>query len=113
MPETVKFNLRLPADLHAEAAELAKSSGLSLNAFVLLALRNWTDYQSGKRSQRATARPAPARRPQATAATPRPAPAKPAIEARTPASFPKVGRNDPCPCGSGLKFKRCHGGAPA
>lgn len=22
---------------------------------------------------------------------------------------PKVGRNDPCPCGSGLKFKRCHG----
>ena len=22
---------------------------------------------------------------------------------------PKVGRNDPCPCGSGKKFKRCHG----
>ncbi|MBI4250619.1 preprotein translocase subunit SecA [Candidatus Uhrbacteria bacterium] len=22
----------------------------------------------------------------------------------------KVGRNDPCPCGSGKKFKRCHGG---
>ena len=21
-----------------------------------------------------------------------------------------VGRNDPCPCGSGRKFKRCHGG---
>ena len=21
----------------------------------------------------------------------------------------KVGRNDPCPCGSGLKFKHCHG----
>ncbi len=20
-----------------------------------------------------------------------------------------VGRNDPCPCGSGQKFKRCHG----
>ncbi|MEW5818456.1 MAG: PBPRA1643 family SWIM/SEC-C metal-binding motif protein [Spirochaetota bacterium] len=20
---------------------------------------------------------------------------------------PKVGRNDPCPCGSGLKFKKC------
>jgi uncharacterized protein YecA (UPF0149 family) len=19
------------------------------------------------------------------------------------------GRNDPCPCGSGMKFKRCHG----
>jgi uncharacterized protein len=22
---------------------------------------------------------------------------------------PKVGRNDPCPCGSGRKFKQCHG----
>lgn len=21
---------------------------------------------------------------------------------------PKVGRNDPCPCGSGMKFKKCH-----
>jgi preprotein translocase subunit SecA len=20
-----------------------------------------------------------------------------------------VGRNDPCPCGSGLKYKNCHG----
>ncbi len=25
----------------------------------------------------------------------------------------KVGRNDPCPCGSGKKFKRCHGSAVA
>jgi len=23
---------------------------------------------------------------------------------------PKVGRNDPCPCGSGKKYKKCHGG---
>jgi preprotein translocase subunit SecA len=23
---------------------------------------------------------------------------------------PKVGRNDPCPCGSGKKYKQCHGG---
>jgi preprotein translocase subunit SecA len=22
---------------------------------------------------------------------------------------PKVGRNDPCPCGSGKKYKHCHG----
>ncbi len=22
---------------------------------------------------------------------------------------PKVGRNDDCPCGSGKKFKKCHG----
>jgi uncharacterized protein YecA (UPF0149 family) len=24
-------------------------------------------------------------------------------------SDPKIGRNDPCPCGSGKKFKKCHG----
>jgi preprotein translocase subunit SecA len=26
---------------------------------------------------------------------------------------PKVGRNDPCPCGSGKKYKKCHGSASA
>ncbi|MEO6227221.1 MAG: preprotein translocase subunit SecA, partial [Thermomonas sp.] len=25
------------------------------------------------------------------------------------ADLPRVGRNDPCPCGSGKKFKQCHG----
>jgi preprotein translocase subunit SecA len=24
-------------------------------------------------------------------------------------SIPHVGRNDPCPCGSGKKYKNCHG----
>jgi uncharacterized protein YecA (UPF0149 family) len=28
---------------------------------------------------------------------------------RVLARTPKPGRNDPCPCGSTLKFKRCHG----
>jgi hypothetical protein len=28
---------------------------------------------------------------------------------RQASSFPKVGCNDPCPCGSGLKYKNCHG----
>jgi preprotein translocase subunit SecA len=23
--------------------------------------------------------------------------------------YANVGRNDPCPCGSGKKFKKCHG----
>jgi hypothetical protein len=32
-------------------------------------------------------------------------PPKPA----TPTNVPKVDRNDPCPCGSGKKYKRCHG----
>jgi preprotein translocase subunit SecA len=31
--------------------------------------------------------------------------------AHTPAEWSNVGRNDPCPCGSGKKFKKCHGAA--
>jgi len=41
----------------------------------------------------------PARRPQPRLATPQPARRE----------GPKIGRNDPCPCGSGQKFKKCHG----
>ncbi len=26
-----------------------------------------------------------------------------------PGSYPRVGRNEPCPCGSGKKYKKCHG----
>ncbi len=29
------------------------------------------------------------------------------------AEGPRVGRNDPCPCGSGRKYKKCHGAAEA
>jgi preprotein translocase subunit SecA len=40
--------------------------------------------------------------------------AAPAEEIKLPSvtirrEAPKVGRNDPCPCGSGKKFKNCHG----
>jgi uncharacterized protein len=31
-----------------------------------------------------------------------------AQEAKMQAAFAKAGRNDPCPCGSGRKFKHCH-----
>ncbi|HHV37648.1 MAG TPA: preprotein translocase subunit SecA [Candidatus Cloacimonetes bacterium] len=34
---------------------------------------------------------------------------EPEIKARPITSAPKVGRNDPCPCGSGKKYKRCCG----
>jgi uncharacterized protein len=30
-------------------------------------------------------------------------------EGRSLARQDKIGRNDPCPCGSGLKYKKCHG----
>ena len=36
-------------------------------------------------------------------------PAKQAAAQQPIQSGPKVGRNDPCPCGSGKKYKQCHG----
>jgi len=42
---------------------------------------------------------APAARPQPGPGEGRPAPAQ---------TGPRVGRNDPCPCGSGKKYKKCH-----
>ena len=40
----------------------------------------------------------------APTATAEPARPQPVVNA-----VPKVGRNDPCPCGSGKKYKQCHG----
>src|SRR5262249_22614950 len=37
------------------------------------------------------------------------APVKEAPRAEKRAAAERVGRNDPCPCGSGKKYKKCHG----
>jgi hypothetical protein len=34
---------------------------------------------------------------------------QPIVVPRPAPEIIKVGRNDPCPCGSGMKYKRCHG----
>ncbi|MDP2329353.1 MAG: preprotein translocase subunit SecA [Reyranella sp.] len=39
----------------------------------------------------------------------RPRAAKPALDANDPSTWGKVARNAACPCGSGRKFKHCHG----
>ena len=31
------------------------------------------------------------------------------FDAKDPATWGKVSRNNPCPCGSGKKYKHCHG----
>jgi preprotein translocase subunit SecA len=53
------------------------------------------------------ARPAPNPRAEAEAAL------QEALQKSPPAAtanpMPRVGRNDPCPCGSGKKYKKCHG----
>jgi preprotein translocase subunit SecA len=32
-----------------------------------------------------------------------------AVAAEPVRAEPKIGRNEPCPCGSGKKYKHCHG----
>lgn len=100
MTTPVKFNLRLPAELHEQAAAIANQLGISLNAFAVLALRNWVDYQGAK--QRAPVR-AGLQAPTAQARS------VPVVSKERDPSWPKVGRNEPCPCGSGKKSKFCHG----
>ena len=39
----------------------------------------------------------------------RPRGPKPATDPNDPATWGKVSRNAPCPCGSGKKYKHCHG----
>jgi preprotein translocase subunit SecA len=55
-----------------------------------------------------------ARSNQAAAAAPTPTPARTGgddVVKTVRRDEPKVGRNDPCPCGSGKKYKKCHGQA--
>jgi preprotein translocase subunit SecA len=35
----------------------------------------------------------------------------PVVETRVLDEHERIGRNDPCWCGSGKKFKKCHGAA--
>lgn len=91
MPNKARLTLRLPPDLSEDAARIAAAQGISLNAFLTLGVRNWVAYQ--KRGM-----PLP------------PSPPRPSREApMVPVVSGKVGRNDPCPCGSGRKSKLCHG----
>lgn len=102
--------VRLPPALFAEADAYAASLGISFNALAAVALR---DYLHA-RSSPGPGKPAPEVHEPTTAVRPSHEPTSPprhAPPARAGAGGPKVGRNDPCPCGSGQKFKRCCGAA--
>lgn len=103
MAETVKLNLRLPPEVHAAASEVAGALGVSLNTFILHAVANWANYQGGRLRQGKPVAYAP---PMPAAGT-EPIPPKAAASRTTVVA--KVGANQPCPCGSGQKYKRCHG----
>ena len=43
------------------------------------------------------------------APAPAPGPSREPVAVAAPNPYAGIGRNDPCPCGSGKKFKKCHG----
>ncbi len=100
MSSPLRFTLRLPPDLVPQAQAIAQHMGLSLNALCVMALRSQVAYLSR------TYGPPPLR-PAGLQATTPPASSVPVVS--KPARVPRVGPNQPCPCGSGLKYKRCHG----
>ncbi|MGC9446420.1 preprotein translocase subunit SecA [Cereibacter johrii] len=73
-------------------------------------MRQFLDQQRAAAAAEAPAQAPVAPAPQAAAA-PQPAPELVGAEAGEPdpAAWGNVARNDPCPCGSGLKYKHCHG----
>jgi preprotein translocase subunit SecA len=72
--------------------------------------RQFADQVAALRKQMAPGQPAPA--PEGEAAAPPsepPAPLLAGFDEGNPETWGNPGRNDPCPCGSGKKFKHCHG----
>jgi preprotein translocase subunit SecA len=77
------------------------------NAYQVTATTHETTNSYGvSETVAATAETQPAPQQDAAAAPQGEAPAKVKTIVR---NVPKVGRNDPCPCGSGKKYKKCHG----
>jgi len=94
--------LRFPDPLKAEASAYADGLGVSLNALCAIALRDYLDA----RKPRPAALPAKVG-PQARAEPARAVGSVPAAQGLK--QVPRVGANQPCPCGSGKKYKQCHG----
>lgn len=92
-PPAEKLNLRLPAPLKQALQAYADEAGISLNTACVLAVQNFLPFAARNlRSLRLASG-------QRTATAPKP----------TSGPVPKAGRNEPCPCGSGKKYKHCHG----
>jgi len=102
--------------LEDEAAMQAALEALGLEASQVQTVRRSGPSSRGRRgaSQSPAGAAPPSDAPEPSASLEPPAPSVPA-EMILPVrrSGPKVGRNDPCPCGSGKKYKACHGAKPA
>jgi len=100
--EAVTYVMRLPVQrAETDATGLLKGNGVAAAARAVPLLEDRRPTVEG-RSQpvrtgaRSAAKGGPTSRPMAAAG-------------ETYVASDRTGRNDPCPCGSGQKFKRCHG----
>ena len=117
---------RAPADLHRTVPFSATNLQAFENMLAILArsarLQGPESAPANGTALRPRATPAPPPPPatlrgsMGTMAAPVPDPEAPAAESEVQLprvtvrrEAPKVGRNDPCPCGSGKKYKHCHG----
>src|SRR5579859_6215923 len=80
---------KAPRNLRTNVDDLARASGQSK-----------TDGEDDRVKRLSSRRNAPSRGNGRASA---------AAQASRPSSPARIGRNDPCPCGSGKKYKKCHG----
>ena len=102
----LRFLLRAPLVVQAAPVEEEKNP---LDGKVTYSNPEEVLNESSTSSQRVRAAQAQA---QGVPQTPKPAPEQPkphTIQKDKDDPYANVGRNDPCPCGSGKKFKKCHG----
>ncbi len=83
----------------AEAKAMQEKAAQAAQAAQACAYNPYANYSTTR-----DAYPGESAQRQAAASVNRPAPTQQPVKAG-----PKIGRNDPCPCGSGKKYKNCHG----
>jgi preprotein translocase subunit SecA len=100
---------RLAMHVEAPEPEMAASAGPKALDLARLLEGTWRISGYSGPTDPSEAPPASAAPPPAQAAGAPFLPIPPGFKIPAKPSMPKVGRNDPCPCGSGKKYKKCHG----
>ena len=89
-PQPVQRNIQMNAQ-HQEAQSMSQAAGAAAQQAQQQASSNFNSYSSRQAAGRVMAG------------------ARQGDNITVRRTMPKVGRNDPCPCGSGKKYKQCHG----
>ncbi len=112
--EVVRYLLRIQIDRPPETAELEPAAGANGDGVVyehesVAGADAIRAAGAGGGAGAGVAAPAGARTAGSVAGAGAGAATTVATGQRVASEFDRVGRNDPCPCGSGKKYKKCHG----